>query len=98
MIYMIESQLEYVMDAIRMIDERGVETVEVRPEVVETFNEELRQLHEGTVWASGCSSWYLDASGRNTTLWPDFTFRFRERTRRFDADSYELRVGAPVAS
>ncbi|MEY2513216.1 MAG: hypothetical protein QOJ89_574 [bacterium] len=98
MVYMIESQLEYVIDAIRTIDERGIETVEVRPEVTETFNEELQELHEGTVWASGCSSWYLDASGRNTTLWPDFTFRFRERTRHFDPDSYELRVGAPVPS
>jgi hypothetical protein len=50
-----------------------------------------------TVWSSGCSSWYLDAAGRNTTLWPDFTFRFRRRTRRFDADSYQLRVRTPVA-
>jgi hypothetical protein len=95
---MIESQLAYLMDAIRTIDERGIETVEVRPEVSAAFNEEVQELHEGTVWSSGCSSWYLDASGRNTTLWPDFTFRFRERTRHFDADSYELRVGAPVAS
>jgi cation diffusion facilitator CzcD-associated flavoprotein CzcO len=98
MVIMIESQLEYVIDAIRTMDERGIETVEVRPEAVEAFNAELQEMLQGTVWASGCSSWYLDASGRNTTLWPDFTFRFRERTRHFDADSYELRVGAPVAA
>jgi cation diffusion facilitator CzcD-associated flavoprotein CzcO len=98
MVLMIESQLAYVIDAIRTMDERGIETVEVRPEAVEAFNAELEEMLQGTVWASGCSSWYLDASGRNTTLWPDFTFRFRERTRHFDADSYELRVGAPVAS
>ncbi|MDX6679934.1 MAG: hypothetical protein QOE31_3986 [Solirubrobacteraceae bacterium] len=98
MIFMIESQLEYVMDAIRLMDERDVETVEVRPAAIEAYNEEVQAMLQGTVWESGCSSWYLDASGRNTTLWPDFTFRFRERTRRFDADSYELRVGAPVPS
>jgi cation diffusion facilitator CzcD-associated flavoprotein CzcO len=98
MVFMIESQLEYVMDAIRTMDERGAETVEVRPEAVEAFNAELQEMLQGTVWSSGCASWYLDASGRNTTLWPDFTFRFRERTRHFDAGSYELRVGAPVRS
>ena len=42
-----------------------------------------------TVWMTGgCSSWYLDPTGRNTTLWPDFTFRFRQRTSSFDLPSY----------
>jgi hypothetical protein len=37
------------------------------------------------VWTSGgCSSWYLDESGRNSTLWPRFTWQFRRRTARFD--------------
>jgi cation diffusion facilitator CzcD-associated flavoprotein CzcO len=96
MVYMIESQLEYVMDAIRTMDERGVGRLEVRPEAVERYNDEIQEMMQGTVWTSGCQSWYLDADGRNTTLWPDFTFRFRERTRRFDAENYELRVGAAV--
>ncbi|MEA2190210.1 MAG: hypothetical protein QOI73_331 [Solirubrobacteraceae bacterium] len=94
MVFMIESQLAYVMDAIREMDEREIASVEVRPAAVEAFNAELQAKMPGTVWATGCGSWYLDARGRNTTLWPDFTFRFRSRTRRFDADAYELRVGA----
>jgi len=98
MVFMIESQLSYVMDAIRTMDERGIDTVEVRPQAVERFNAEIQELLQGSVWASGCASWYLDAEGRNTTLWPDFTFRFRRRTRRFDPDNYELRVGAPVST
>jgi hypothetical protein len=45
----------------------------------------------GTVWnTGGCSSWYLDANGRNATIWPDFTFRFWQQTRRFDAPAYEM--------
>ena len=39
---------------------------------------------------AGCTSWYLTRSGKNTTLWPGFTFEFRLRTRRFDPDDYEL--------
>jgi cation diffusion facilitator CzcD-associated flavoprotein CzcO len=93
MVFMIESQLAYVMDAIRQMDERSIASLDVRPEAVVAFNAELQEKMRGTVWSSGCASWYLDASGRNTTLWPDFTFRFRRRTRRFDADVYELRAG-----
>ena len=45
---------------------------------------------EGTVWTEGgCASWYQDARGRNTTLWPDFTFLYRRRVRAFDEESYE---------
>jgi hypothetical protein len=50
----------------------------------------------GTVWLSGCASWYLDASGRNRTLWPGFTYRFRQRTSRFDPTEYELRGAVPA--
>jgi hypothetical protein len=54
---------------------------------------------DGAVWsAGGCRSWYLDASGRNTTLWPDFTFRFRRQTATFDEEEYVLAPppGAPA--
>ena len=48
----------------------------------------------GTVWlAGGCASWYLDKHGHNTTLWPDFTFRFRKLTRQLDRENY---VGVPA--
>jgi cyclohexanone monooxygenase len=42
-----------------------------------------------TVWsAGGCSSWYLDEHGRNVTLWPRTTYKFRQLTARFDPESY----------
>lgn len=41
----------------------------------------------------GCASWYLDSEGRNTTLWPDYTFRFRRLTRTFDPTAYDLIAG-----
>jgi cation diffusion facilitator CzcD-associated flavoprotein CzcO len=96
MIFMIESQLRYVMDALRVMDERRIATFEVRPEAMAAYNAQIQSKMPGTVWMSGCASWYLDAEGRNTTLWPDFTWRFRHRTRRFDTRAYELRHGADV--
>jgi len=90
MVYMIESQISYVLDALRTMDRQGVQAVEVRATSQKAFNAEVQRRMAGTVWTSGCASWYLDAQGHNTTLWPGFTFEFRRRTRRFDAGSYEL--------
>ena len=91
MVFMIESQLNYVLDCLRVMDERRVRTFEVRPEAVERYNEHLQSELEGTVWTAGhCKSWYLDDTGRNTTLWPQFSYSFRHRMRRFDPGAYEL--------
>jgi cation diffusion facilitator CzcD-associated flavoprotein CzcO len=91
MIYMVESQVEYVLDCLRVMKERGTELVEVRKEAQESYNSELQESMQGTVWTAGhCQSWYLDDTGRNTTLWPGWTFDFRRRTRRFDPDEYLL--------
>jgi cation diffusion facilitator CzcD-associated flavoprotein CzcO len=89
-VYMIESQIQHVTDALRTMRQHGAATVEVRPEAVDRYNEVLERKHKGTVWTSGCSSWYLDDTGRNATLWPDWTWQFRRRTARFDPAEYLL--------
>ena len=77
------------------MDERQIATIEVRPEALAAYSARIQSKMPGTVWMSGCASWYLDANGNNTTIWPDFSFRFRRQTRRFDASAYaQLREGA----
>ena len=95
MVYMIESQVNYVLSALKTMRARGAAVAEVRADAEAAFNRDIDRRAEGTVWNSGCKSWYVDASGRISTLWPDWTFAFRRRLARFDADNYELRVGAP---
>jgi cation diffusion facilitator CzcD-associated flavoprotein CzcO len=96
MVFMIESQIAYVLDSMRVMDELGAGAVNVRPEVQAAYNAAVQEDMKGTVWLSGCASWYLDASGRNRTLWPGFTFAFRRRTSRFDPAHYELRAAVPA--
>lgn len=91
MVYMIESQVTYILDCLRSMRRHEAREVEVRPASETRYNEEMQHRMQGTVWASGCVSWYLDARGHNTTLWPGFTFEFRHRTRRFDPQAYDLR-------
>jgi cation diffusion facilitator CzcD-associated flavoprotein CzcO len=94
MVYMAESQIAYVLDALRAMDEHGADAVEVRRDAVEAYNDGVQKQLQGTVWNTGCASWYVDEHGRNVTLWPDWTFRFRQRTARFDAEHYTLRSPA----
>ena len=94
MVFMIESQINLVIDCLKELDRRDADTVEVREEVERAYNEELQRRLEGTVWtASHCQSWYLDETGRNTTLWPSYSYAFRRRTRRFEPEEYVLGNG-----
>jgi cation diffusion facilitator CzcD-associated flavoprotein CzcO len=97
MVYMIESQAAYVAAALKEMRRRGAGTAEVRPEAVRDFIDGVDERMRDTVWSTGCSSWYLDATGRNATLWPDWTFAFRRRASRFDAKAYELSPGRRAA-
>ena len=98
MVYMIESQLAYVMDALRSMTEQGADRIEVRAVAAERFNADLDERMQGTVWNTGCASWYLDVTGRNSMLWPDWTWRFRRRTASFDPADFELTKPTPVTA
>ena len=86
-IYMLESQIRYVLGAVRRFARTGA-PLDVRPEAQRRFSEWVQRRITATVWDRGCTSWYRTASGRNTTNWPDFTFAYRLRTRRFDPAAY----------
>jgi cation diffusion facilitator CzcD-associated flavoprotein CzcO len=98
MVFMIESQINYVLEALEAMERRGALVAEVQPEAEEAYNAGIDANMRETIWNSGCSSWYFDASGRNAAIWPDWTWRFRRRTARFDVENYRLRTGAPAVS
>jgi cation diffusion facilitator CzcD-associated flavoprotein CzcO len=87
-VYMLESQIRYIGQAVRRLADGEARTLDVRPDVQRTYNEWVQQRVTETVWNRGCTSWYRTASGRNTNNWPDFTFAYRARTRRFDPADY----------
>ncbi len=99
MILMIESQLNYMADYLRQLDVLGGRVaLDPRPEAVRAWNDRVQQRMERTVWnTGGCTSWYLDPSGRNTTIWPGTTAEFRRETRRVDLAEYAVLRPAPAA-
>ncbi len=99
-IYMLEGQIRYAVGAIGALDEEGLDWLDVRPEVQGSFNRWVEDASRTSVWESGCRSWYTTASGRNTNNWPDHTFLYRYRVRRFDVGQYRVmpRRSEPVMS
>jgi cation diffusion facilitator CzcD-associated flavoprotein CzcO len=97
LVYMIEAQLTYVLDAVKQLSEGDVAAFDVRPDVQVAYNEMLQRKLVRTVWSTGgCKSWYLDKNGRNPTIWPDYTFKFAKRLSRFDTESYYQELSAPA--
>lgn len=98
MVYMMEAQFTYIMGALRSMKASNAAVLEVRPEATFAFADEVAEMTGGTVWTSGCSSWYLDARGKNTSVWPTFTWRFKKRAARFDASAYAMEPARVVES
>jgi cation diffusion facilitator CzcD-associated flavoprotein CzcO len=93
-IFMHESQLEYATKAIQTAL-RTDALIEPDAGAAERWTAQLRAKLPSTVWGTGCASWYLNAEGTNTTIWPDFTFAFRRATRRFVPRDHQISRNEP---
>jgi cation diffusion facilitator CzcD-associated flavoprotein CzcO len=94
-IELIEAQARYAADAAKLLDTGAVGRLEVRQEVHDAFQRELRERLGDSVWAT-CSSWYVTAEGRVTNNWPGSQTEYRRRTRTVAQDEYQ--VGAPAVT
>jgi hypothetical protein len=91
MVFIIESQVAYLRDAIATMRANGYAALEPRAEAQGRWNTDVQRRLKRTVWnTGGCSSWYLDSEGRNTTLWPRATFTFRRLLASFDPTAYDV--------
>lgn len=89
-VFMIECQVRYVLDCLRELDVRGARYLDLRPEAQAGFNARVQRQLAGTVWSSGCRSWYQQADGRNFTIWPWSTWRYWLATRRINPSHYRF--------
>lgn len=90
MIYMIESQVQYIDDCLRVLREQNARTMNLRADVQHDFNARLQKAMQHSVWVTGCRSFYQTRRGKVTALWPGFTFSFRRRTRRARPGDYRF--------
>lgn len=90
---MIEAQVTHVLALLREASARGADVIEARPEALERFDVRVQGALRGTVWASGCTSWYQQEDGRNFSIWPFSTWRYALETRRIAPDDFLWRGG-----
>jgi acetyl esterase/lipase len=99
-VYMLESQIRYIKEAIVRLRAAPGTAFDVRSDVQSGFNKKLQHSLRNTVWAAGCKSWYIAESGKIVNNWGGFTFSYRRLTRRFDPVNYQAiaaKSAAPIS-
>jgi cation diffusion facilitator CzcD-associated flavoprotein CzcO len=91
MIGIMEAQMNYITEYTKLLENSGDGAyLDLKPDVQRQYNARLQRLFNGTVWTSGCQSWYMNSRGRITTLYPRLVDDFRIKTRRVNSSEYEV--------
>jgi cation diffusion facilitator CzcD-associated flavoprotein CzcO len=94
---MVEAQTAYVRQALAYRRRHGLATIEPDPAAQASFLAEVDEGTKGSVWtAGGCASWYLDSTGRNSTLWPWSVRAYRRRLARFNPSEHHITQPRPA--
>lgn len=89
-IFMIESQVNYILQLIQLVNKTQTQAIVVRENVQNQFNDAVQKKMQGTVWQSGCVSWYQQDGGKNFALWPTYTWKYWLETRKINPSDYQL--------
>jgi cation diffusion facilitator CzcD-associated flavoprotein CzcO len=92
MVLMIEAQAEFSLQCIKSILKNSWKSMNVTLESEFRYNLEIQKRLSTSIWAENCNSWYVHRNGKNTTLWPGFTFEFAKRTKNFDENDFEIKT------
>jgi cation diffusion facilitator CzcD-associated flavoprotein CzcO len=91
-VYMLESQARYIVQAVRSRASAG--SLDVRSDVDRRYDRNLQRRLDRSVWTT-CSSWYRNAAGRIVNNWPGTVSGYRVRTKRFRLADYRTTSGGP---
>jgi cation diffusion facilitator CzcD-associated flavoprotein CzcO len=84
-----EWQLSYIMQLIELYRDSKADAIAPRQDASDAFNARVQEAMKGTVWVSGCSSWYLDKNG-NPAMWPFSFEQFCEDMSAPNLNEFEL--------
>lgn len=89
-IFMIESQVNYILQIIQALERIKIDAIVVKDSVQADFNADLQKQFDGTVWQSGCVSWYQQDGGKNFALWPSYTWKYWLKTHQVNLADYRF--------
>lgn len=87
-IFMIEAQVKYIIQCMKIIKQKGADYMSVKLKIQNQFNQRMQKQIRNTVWNSGCTSWYQQDDGKNFVIWPWSTWRFWLETRKVRIQDY----------
>lgn len=92
----IEAQIEHVLKLLDAMVARGASSAAPTDAAQARFVAWCDAALSDTVWnRGGCQSWYLDRTGRNSTLWPFRVGRFMREASKLRECDYEFSPKAP---
>ena len=89
-VFMIESQVEYILQMMDLVARTHSQAIAVKGHVQDQFNQQVQTMMGGTVWQSGCVSWYQQDGGKNFALWPTYTWKYWLNTKKLNPADYLL--------
>ncbi len=87
-VFILEAQIGYILDCLAEAKARRAGRIEVTDTRQADYNREIQEMMKRTIWMTGCNSWYLNANGKNTTIWPGFSLQYHLRMKEFEAADY----------
>ena len=85
----IEPGVRWALQAMQQVQQRGARSIDLKPAVMQAFNNALQTRLNGSVW-SQCRSWYRADNGRNIAIWPGFTGEYRRAVAAQDWADFEF--------
>ena len=83
-LFLIESQMNYIMSCIRQLTRLNNQSIEVKAQAEQKYTAHIHSEMTKTVWQNGgCNSWYKSKSGKVIAMFPGFSFTFRRWAKNF---------------
>lgn len=90
-LFLIESQMQYIMHSVKAVKNTGNQTVEVTASAEQKYTDHIHSEMKRTVWQTGgCNSWYKSKSGKVIAMFPGFSFTFRRWANHFKASDHQF--------
>lgn len=89
-IFMIEAQVDYILQMMDLVTQSQSNAIVVKDQVQDQFNQDVQDMLNNTVWQSGCVSWYQQDGGKNFALWPTYTWKYWLKTKSLHPSDFRL--------
>jgi len=80
-ILMIELQIRYILNCIKILNRDNLKSMQLRPDIMREYSAEVQNSLKNSVWDSSCGSWYKNEEGKIVNNWPYSTVQYWWRTR-----------------